>query len=243
MNKSTISNQAKTANKIRNLVVAIALAATAASPAMAAKPSKEETKAGLIGAAVFTTASIAGAIAAGPVGLFAGALTGVYVGEKGIAEVKAKEELKETQTELVQMKSEAQVREQKIVKLEQATKAKLEFMVLFPTGEDQLSRQDINRLDSLATYMQNNAELRVRLDGHTDPRGTDEYNNVLSKERALSVVKALVERGIDPARIDYYSHGSSLSSAYTGDLEAYALERKVRIEVYAEQQNQEVAAY
>jgi len=231
-----------TYNSLRKFIIVATLAGVAASPAMAGKKMSKETKTGLISTGVVTGSSLAGAIVAGPVGLFAGALAGAFVTDKSAAEAKAKQELIDTKTVVTRLETEVELREQKISKLEQRAAAKLEFLVLFPTGEDQLSRQDINRLNSLATYMQNNEDLRVRLDGHTDPRGTDEYNNVLSKERTLSVVKALVERGIDPARIDFYSHGSSLSSAYSGDLEAYALERKVRIEVYPEDQNQAVAS-
>lgn len=228
---------------IRQIITGITLASLVSSSAMAGeKIMSDETKAGLLGVSVFTGASIAGAIAAGPVGFVAGALTGVYVGEKGLAEAKSKKELGQAQASISSMRQEADKREQKLAQLEQAAAAKLEFMVLFPTGEDALSRQDINRLSSLANYMKDNTDLRIRLDGHADPRGTDEYNNVLSQERALSVVKALKERGISKERIDYYAHGSSLSSAYNGDLEAYALERKVRIEVYSTAITHNVAA-
>lgn len=227
---------------LHRYATAFALATLVSSSALAKEPRvSEETKAGLLGVSVFTGASIAGAIAAGPVGFFAGALTGVYVGEKGIAHAQSKQELRAAETTLADLRNQAEEREQKLAQLEKSAAARLEFMVLFPTGQDQLSRQDINRITSLANYMKNNPDLRVRLDGHADPRGTDEYNNVLSEERALSVVKALTERGINATRIDHYAHGSSLSSAYNGDLEAYALERKVRIEVYSTAETQEVA--
>lgn len=212
------------------------------SSAMAGPKISDETKVGLKGAAIFTTATVVGAIAGGPVGFMLGAASGAYLGEQEKNALKTKQDLGSAEKSLADMREQAKVQEQKISHLEKSAANRLEFFVLFPTGEDKLSRQDLARLNSLANYMKDNPGLRVRLDGHADPRGTDEYNNVLSEERALSVVKALNERGIKSDRIEYFAHGSTLSSAYQGDLEAYALERKVRIEVYSDSGSQEVAA-
>lgn len=241
----TFTNINKTSsNTLGKIATAISIAAflSSSSAIAAGKKMSEQSKAELKGATVFTTAAVVGAVAAGPVGMFIGALSGAYLGEEGIKAAKDKEELASTHNTLSEMREAAKIREQKLAQLEKSAANRLEFMVLFPTGIDELSRQDVQRLSSLANYMKDNPDLRVRLDGHADPRGTDEYNNVLSEERALSVMKALAERGIKQDRIDYFAHGSDLSSAYDGDLEAYALERKVRIEVYSVSDIQNVAA-
>ncbi len=229
----------KTFNKI---ATTISIAVFLSSSSAIAEKVPGQTKAEIQGAAVFTTAAVVGAVAAGPVGMLIGAISGAYLGEEGIKANKNKHELSSANSTLSDMQDAARVREEKLAQLEKSVANRLEFMVLFPTGIDELSRQDVQRLSSLASYMKDNSDLRVRLDGHADPRGTDEYNNVLSEERALSVVKALTERGIDKERIDFFAHGSNLSSAYDGDLEAYALERKVRIEVYSISDIQDVAA-
>jgi len=230
----------KNFNRI-SVATSLALALSAGNAIADNKTISEENKAGLKGAAIFTTASVVGAIAAGPVGFMLGAASGIYLGEHQKAAVQNKQELTKAENTLSSMRAEASIREQKISRLEKSAASTLEFLVLFPTGNDKLSHQDTQRLNSLSNYMKDNPELRVRLDGHADPRGTDEYNNVLSEERALSVVKALEQRGIEKSRIDYFAHGSSLSSAYNGDLEAYALERKVRIEIYSNAEQQNVA--
>jgi len=234
-------------NTLNTFITAVGICSLLSAPAAFAggKRAPSIVKAEAQGAAVATTASIVGAVAGGPIGFIIGATTGIFLGEQGIRSAETKvalsEELSETKHTVASLENDMKSREQKIAKLEKSAANRLEFMVLFPTGEDELRRQDVQRLSSLANYMKDNPDLRIRLDGHADPRGTDEYNNVLSRERALSVVKALTERGIDPTRIDYFFHGSALSSAYQGDMEAYALERKVKIEVYSEAASQNVA--
>ena len=59
-----------------------------------------------------------------------------------------------------------------------------------------------------------------------------EYNNVLSDQRALTVQTALEKSGIDSYRIERRAFGADKSQAINGDYEAYAMERRVDIEIY-----------
>ena len=108
----------------------------------------------------------------------------------------------------------------------------LQLELLFKTGQSLISDAGIARLQVLADVMNNNHNLDLRLDGFADPRGDAEYNQQLSDLRVQAVVKALVLAGLDPARINSFSHGDSQSQAAEGDLDSYALERVVRIELY-----------
>lgn len=200
-----------------------------------------ETKQAVKGAATFYSAAIIGGMAAGPVGFFLGAIGGAHLHEQNKEAIATKKTLNETKIEVAQLEQQVTNKQGRIEKLEKSAANKLEFAVMFPTGDDQLTHQDIQRINSLSTYLNDNPKLKIRLDGHADPRGTDEYNNVLSQERANAVAKAFTERGISENRITWFAHGSSLSTAYNGDLEAYAMERKVKIEVYVED-NESVAA-
>ena len=223
----------KTLTLISTIILSTALAT---SPVHA----KSETKQAVKGAATFYSAAIIGGMAAGPVGFFLGAMGGAHLAEKDKAFIATREQLAATESNIVVLEEEVQSKQQHIEQLRKSAANKLEFTVMFATGNDELSMQDIQRINSLSTYLKDNPQLSIRLDGHTDPRGTDEYNNLLSQERALSVSKAFEERGIGSDRITWFAHGSSLSSAYNGDLEAYALERKVEIEVYTNE-NSDVA--
>lgn len=224
----------KTLTFISTLVFSAALAS---SPVHA----ESETKRAVKGAATFYSAAIIGGMAAGPVGFFLGAIGGAHLAEKDKAFVANREQLAATQNSIVMLEAEVQNKQNQIVKLQKSSANRLEFSVRFATGDDELSQQDLQRISSLATYLKDNPKLSIRLDGHADPRGTDEYNNLLSQERAISVVKAFEEHGISGDRITWFAHGATLSSAYDGDLEAYAMERKVDIEVYANE-NRDVAA-
>jgi Outer membrane protein and related peptidoglycan-associated (lipo)proteins len=232
----------KTLNPKAATALSLTLLLSASSAMAADKKMSEETKAGLIGATWATTAAVAGAAVAGPVGLFIGAVSGIYVGEKGIAAAKTKVELDNAENSLASLEYEMNAQNKKITQLERHATDTLEFMVFFPTGIDDLSHSDKQRIHSLSNYLRDNPSLNVRLNGHADPRGTDEYNNVLSEERTLSVVKLLNERGVEKDRIQYQAHGSSLSQSFDNNMDAYAMERKVRIEVYSPGQHQEVAA-
>ena len=58
------------------------------------------------------------------------------------------------------------------------------------------------RLDEAVKVLSQNPELRIQIDGHTDNRGSHEYNQALSERRAESVRSYLVERGIGESRFE-----------------------------------------
>lgn len=68
---------------------------------------------------------------------------------------------------------------------------------------------------------------RIEIVGHTDPRGTDEYNYQLGKSRAQSVSDYLSARGVGGGNITVTSLGESMSNA-TDEL-GWSYERRVDI--------------
>jgi outer membrane protein OmpA-like peptidoglycan-associated protein len=127
--------------------------------------------------------------------------------------------------------------DQQIAELEQREllAAELPLAVLFRTGSSELDGDAVGGIDRLAELMVHDPALSVRLDGYADPRGDAQYNMRLSESRAHAVRDALTERGIAPARVRTQAHGMSFSSAPEGDLDAYALERRVNISLNLEQ--------
>lgn len=189
----------------------------------------------------FATGSLVGAIVGGPIGMLVGALGGVYVAEQ-IKQVDQQEDLamaleqSQQRAEIVSLELASRNRElakqeASMAQLQDLALDKLQLQVMFHTGSDVLTEQGTQQLQSLASFLQQNSSLVIQLNGHTDPRGTDEYNNVLSQYRALSVQQALETAGIEPDRIAVNAFGSGQSRANSGDLEAYALERRVDIEI------------
>jgi len=58
---------------------------------------------------------------------------------------------------------------------------------------------------------------RVRIEGHCDERGTEEYNLALSERRAMNAFQYLVDLGLDPERFEVVSYGKEapLESGHT----------------------------
>lgn len=70
---------------------------------------------------------------------------------------------------------------------------------------------------------------RVRLEGHTDERGTAEYNYALGERNARAVKNHLIINGVDPAKIETISYGEELPAETGSNETAWALNRRVKI--------------
>jgi outer membrane protein OmpA-like peptidoglycan-associated protein len=64
-------------------------------------------------------------------------------------------------------------------------------------------------LDRWVDHLKNNPRLKIEIGGHTDNKGSKEYNQVLSENRARSVYNYLVEKGVDKSRLTYKGYGLS----------------------------------
>jgi outer membrane protein OmpA-like peptidoglycan-associated protein len=73
--------------------------------------------------------------------------------------------------------------------------------VLFEFDHFDLTTEAQAILDDYAAYLNNNPGLTVRMDGHTDSIGTDEYNETLGQNRADAVETYLIGQGVDAGRI------------------------------------------
>ncbi len=70
---------------------------------------------------------------------------------------------------------------------------------------------------------------RVVLEGHTDERGTREYNMALGEHRAASVQRYLVLQGVSPAQLELVSYGEEKPAAMGSTEEAMAQNRRVEL--------------
>jgi outer membrane protein OmpA-like peptidoglycan-associated protein len=64
-------------------------------------------------------------------------------------------------------------------------------------------------LDKLIALMKEFPDLEIRVESHTDSRGSDEYNMLLSKKRAKASFDYLSSKGVDPNRILYHGYGET----------------------------------
>ncbi|MEQ8233730.1 MAG: OmpA family protein [Gammaproteobacteria bacterium] len=86
-------------------------------------------------------------------------------------------------------------------------------------------------LDTAVTVLNENASVHVRVEGHTDSRGSDAYNRKLSDRRAQSVVAYLVSKGIDANRLSAIGYGESAPVAPNDTPENMYKNRRVELVV------------
>jgi OmpA-OmpF porin, OOP family len=79
--------------------------------------------------------------------------------------------------------------------------------VLFAFDKADLNASAQNSMDKIAAFLQEKQNRNLLVEGHTDSVGSDEYNKVLSEQRAASVKSALVKRGIASERIVIIGYG------------------------------------
>jgi peptidoglycan-associated lipoprotein len=93
---------------------------------------------------------------------------------------------------------------------------------------DDQSRMD---LESNARILQERSDLRITLEGHTDERGTVEYNMALGAERARAVKSALTAMGVSGSRLDSISYGEEIPLDQGHNEAAWAKNRRVHFSV------------
>ena len=80
-----------------------------------------------------------------------------------------------------------------------------------------------------AKYLGTNQNTRIRLEGHTDERGSPEYNVGLGERRAQAVRHALLLQGATDAQISTVSYGAARPAVPGHDDAAWAKNRRVEI--------------
>lgn len=82
-------------------------------------------------------------------------------------------------------------------------------------------------LDQIAAAMLEHPSLTTELQGHTDPRASNAYNEALSERRALAARDYLLQKGIAPARMRIRAFGESNLISTEPDVVDYARDRRV----------------
>ncbi len=197
--------------------------------------SKQATAGGLTGLVV-------GAAAAGPIGAVVGLTAGVILGDhyhrQKSASAALASDLSQSQNERAQLAQhvaeldttlgKAQRRDaQQEEALRQANDLGID--VAFRTNDDAISVQALPPLMKLGALAAALPQAKVHVAGFADPRGDDDYNQALSLRRAQGVAAVLANAGVAPERIIIEAHGDDESTSEEGDLDAYALERRVSV--------------
>ncbi len=79
--------------------------------------------------------------------------------------------------------------------------------VLFDFDKSDLRTEAKIEIRNIIPMLNENPNIQISVDGHTDARGTAKYNQSLSERRANSVRDYMIEQGIDPSRIKAHGYG------------------------------------
>ena len=101
----------------------------------------------------------------------------------------------------------------------------------FEPGKARLTDSGKAQLTEVIRTMQQNPELRVSVEGHTDSSGGKVYNQSLSERRARMVATEVIEGGIAAARVSVRGYGSSRPVANNATVQGRAKNRRVEIVV------------
>jgi peptidoglycan-associated lipoprotein len=88
-------------------------------------------------------------------------------------------------------------------------------------------------LEAKLPLFEANPDMRIRVSGHTDNRGSDEYNLALGQRRAAEVKRYLVARGIAESRIDVVSFGEERPAVAQDNEDAWGKNRRDEFEITA----------
>jgi len=155
------------------------------------------------------------AIGAG-IGAAVGGTAGALIGNKMDKQKKELEQIQGAQVETVNDG--------------QAIKVVFDSGILFASGKSALSESSKTALSQFANSLSSNPDTDVEIYGHTDSNGGDKINVPLSKERAASVERFLVSKGVSSSRMAIEGMGSAQPVATEDAKGVQALNR--RVEVY-----------
>lgn len=110
-------------------------------------------------------------------------------------------------------------------------RAMLAAMVHFDYDRAEIRPDDAAALDAKVAILQANPNLRIRVHGHCDERGSDEYNLALGNRRATATKAYLVNHGIDASRIETQSWGEERPIAQGTTEEAWSQNRRAEFEI------------
>ncbi|HET8882566.1 MAG TPA: peptidoglycan-associated lipoprotein Pal [Solimonas sp.] len=110
-----------------------------------------------------------------------------------------------------------------------AERALTNNIVYFDYDSSAIKAEYASVVDAYGKYLVANPVAKVRIEGHTDERGSREYNVALGERRANSVKDALLTQGVSAAQVSVISYGEERPAAEGHDESAYSQNRRAQI--------------
>ena len=102
--------------------------------------------------------------------------------------------------------------------------------IYFAYNQDSVDLASRTKLERKAAILLANSDLTIRISGHADDRGSDEYNMVLGNKRAAAAKKVLESLGVDASRIELISYGEERPADPGAGEDAWAKNRRDEFE-------------
>ncbi|MFZ7183247.1 MAG: OmpA family protein [Bacteroidota bacterium] len=103
--------------------------------------------------------------------------------------------------------------------------------IFFDFGKATLQPESEPELRRVVEFMRANSGMRIEVDGHTDDVGADAANLQLSKERAASVIRFLIENGVEASRLFSEGYGETRPITGNDSEEGRSLNRRVEFKI------------
>lgn len=103
--------------------------------------------------------------------------------------------------------------------------------IFFDTDKYDIKEKSKPELNKIISFLQENPDIRIAINGHTDNVGTAAYNQSLSTNRAKAVYSYLVEAGIDSSRLAYKGYGQTKPIATNDTEEGKQKNRRIAFEI------------
>jgi peptidoglycan-associated lipoprotein len=101
--------------------------------------------------------------------------------------------------------------------------------IYFDFDSSEIKGEGTDIVAAHAKYLAKNGAMKIRLEGHTDERGSREYNIGLGERRAQAVRRALLLQGAAEGQISTVSYGEERPASAGSDEAAWAKNRRVEI--------------
>lgn len=102
-------------------------------------------------------------------------------------------------------------------------------IIYFDFDSDRVRSEFLDVLNAHANYLATYGDIRVRLEGHTDERGSREYNIALGERRARSVENIMLLAGVRAEQLSLVSYGEELPASLGHNEEAWGQNRRVEL--------------
>jgi outer membrane protein OmpA-like peptidoglycan-associated protein len=106
-----------------------------------------------------------------------------------------------------------------------------QFLLYFESGGDTLTAESQALLSEIVAFVRTRAVPDVSVIGHTDTTGEPDANFTLALRRATLIRDLLITSGLDPAQVDFASHGEADLLVATPDNTAEPKNRRVEVTV------------